>query len=280
MNPILPKHPSYWAIAQWKCCSAQTPIHDDQALRWRRGNGNVICFSIVWTVCKPLFRGQRAFRALDIFCSPEQVGQRARFGIDDNPGCGLGDGWGLESGGKGGCQGSATLLQASCKTRQNTWNILQLRVLSGLEIHNSRISRASIESRPFSAFSDGDRGANLGTIRKREKQELTIPHVPQLHPKKQTFDWSRSAIELLGWSSWFWDIHKSLRFCSANMDTPVYWYMYLQMYLERFSCSKVIDWYCQRERERENDGEINMINYSFLWWKIVVFRFASFMSSL
>eukprot|EP00434_Breviolum_minutum_P039503 symbB.v1.2.035083.t1/scaffold4648.1/size53790/2 len=28
----------------------------------------------------------------------------------------------------------------------------------GLEIHNSRISRASIEARPFSAFSDGDRG--------------------------------------------------------------------------------------------------------------------------
>ena len=91
------------------------------------------------------------------------------------------------------------------------------------------------------------------TTRESAGQALTPAHFlhfqteTEVHPKnKQTFDWSRSAIEPPDWSLWCWDIHKSQGFCSAKMDTPVYWCVYLQMYLERFSCSKVGDWYCHR----------------------------------
>lgn len=86
----------------------------------------------------------------------------------------------------------------------------------------------------------------FGRERSNNWQHLMSRSYIMLHPKKQTFDWSRSAIEPPDWSLWCWDIHKSLGFCSAKTDTPVYWCVYLQMYLEPFSCSKVVDWYCQR----------------------------------
>lgn len=184
----------------------------------------------------------------------------ARFGMDDNPGCGWGDEvW--NAGGKGGCQGSATLLQASCKTRQNIWKNLQpksaaklkLRAVCGCcqDLRYTTRESAGQALKPahflhFQTETEVQIWVPFGRERGNNWQHLMSRSYIMLHPKKQTFDWSRSAIEPPDWSLWCWDIHKSLGFCSAKMDTPVYWCVYLQMYLERFSCSKVVDWYCQR----------------------------------